>query len=371
MLTYPALVEILHVICLSNTLTTIQQRTYNRNRQNRFDNYVYADIPNTPTPSYTNSPLYYDYVNPIDFLIYYIRLLDIHPLGIPVFVKAASFETHVRFFGNTASRLPAYLSPGIYKPTHQPINTPKLPTMLYSSHSFPQIRTTCKQNEEVHSLSDILEASLNTTKEIKEFKPKLSDYRCTLCGKISLTKELTYTDQDTVYHTDYLICTHCGILLRGKLLFFISDMPYCDKDYLESLHSYAICDVSILFKILKATGHAFHASCFHCVICLQILNGIPFTVDTKNQIYCISDYLKKFAPQCGICKLPIVPKSGEGKIIRYVALNQSFYIGCYRCEDCGGSLGKNSEGIACYPLYKHLCKSCNAIRIQILTPMIT
>ena len=105
--------------------------------------------------------------------------------------------------------------------------------------------------------------------------------------------------------------------------------------------------------------------CFTCVICGKSLDGIPFTVDASNAIHCIDDFHKRFAPKCSVCKLPIMPEPGVEETVRVVALDRSFHVKCYKCEDCGLELSSEAKGRGCYPLDDHvLCKSCNANRIQ-------
>lgn len=83
-------------------------------------------------------------------------------------------------------------------------------------------------------------------------------------------------------------------------------------------------------------------------------------------------YYRKFAPRCCVCKLPIMPEPGQEETVRVVALDRSFHIQCYKCEDCGLVLSSDSEGRGCYPLDDHvLCKSCNATRVQALTSHMT
>lgn len=41
---------------------------------------------------------------------------------------------------------------------------------------------------------------------------------------------------------------------------------------------------------------------------------------------------RKFAPKCSVCQFPIMPEAGQDETVRFVALDRSFHVQCYRCE---------------------------------------
>ncbi|KAH8272497.1 hypothetical protein KR044_011887, partial [Drosophila immigrans] len=196
--------------------------------------------------------------------------------------------------------------------------------------------------------------------------------RCFNCGDRVLGESSGCTAMDQIYHISCFTCTECKINLQGKPFYALDGNPFCEYDYLQTLEKCSVCLKPILERILRATGKPYHPQCFTCVVCGNSLDAIPFTVDATNQNYCIADFHKKFAPRCCVCKEPILPESGQEETVRVVALDRSFHLECYKCEDCGLLLSSEADGRGCYPLDDHvLCKSCNARRVQVLTNHMT
>ncbi|XP_076257194.1 lipoma-preferred partner homolog isoform X1 [Rhynchophorus ferrugineus] len=138
---------------------------------------------------------------------------------------------------------------------------------------------------------------------------------------------------DQIYHIKCFTCHQCAINLQGKLFYALDGNPFCE-DYLSILEKCCVCQKPILDRILRATDKPY-PGCFCCVVCGKSLEGIPFTVDATNRVHCIEGFHKIFAPRCWVCKQPIIPEPGEEETVRVVALDDSFHIRCYICEDFG------------------------------------
>ncbi|KRZ04889.1 Lipoma-preferred partner [Trichinella zimbabwensis] len=190
---------------------------------------------------------------------------------------------------------------------------------------------------------------------------------CSKCGEsISSGKACTALDQ--TYHVDCFTCIKCGEGLAGKSFYAVDQKPYCEKDYLDTLEKCSACNAPITEKMLRATGKPYHPSCFTCSSCNRCLDGVPFTVDSNGLVHCVNCFHEKYAPRCAICSKPIVPEEGNQESVRIVALDRSFHVDCYRCEDCGLKLTSKVEGHECYPLDNHiLCKDCNINRVRQMT----
>ncbi|XP_043667664.1 thyroid receptor-interacting protein 6 isoform X2 [Vespula pensylvanica] len=270
---------------------------------------------------------------------------------------------------------PSSQSSSTYESIYEPIN-PRPPSQLscnysmysgYGSATSTQPQGKVSPVKEVDVLTDLLVQGMSDNSEESDIYGI-----CAQCGCKVEGEGTGCSAMDKVFHINCFCCYVCKVNLQGKPFYSLEGKPYCEEDYLNTLEKCCVCTRPILDRILRATGKPYHPSCFTCVVCGQSLDGIPFTVDATNQIHCIQCFHKKFAPRCCVCKLPIMPEPGQDETVRVVALDRSFHIQCYKCEDCGLVLSSDSEGRGCYPLDDHvLCKSCNASRVQALTSHMT
>ncbi|KAK3088148.1 hypothetical protein FSP39_015392 [Pinctada imbricata] len=215
---------------------------------------------------------------------------------------------------------------------------------------------------EVDALTSLLMQNMESSNEPEFFGI------CVKCGKKVIGENNGCTANGQIYHIACFVCVSCGTLLRGKSFYSMDNKPYCEPCYINTLERCSVCSKPITDRLLRATGKPYHPECFTCVVCGMSLDGIPFTVDATNQIHCIDCFHKKFAPRCCVCQQPIMPEKGMEETVRVVALDKSFHIQCYRCEDCSMLLSSEAEGRGCYPLDDSiLCKNCNAKRIQAMS----
>lgn len=194
---------------------------------------------------------------------------------------------------------------------------------------------------------------------------------CTKCKKGVYGASTACQAMGKIYHNACFVCCCCGRTLRGKAFYNVNGKIFCEEDYLfsgfqQSAKKCVACGHPIMEMILEALNKSYHPGCFRCCVCNKGLDGIPFTVDVENKIYCVDDYNKLqrvFAPKCAKCQLPITTTNGLKETIKVVSMGKDFHLDCFVCENCGIQL--NHESRPRYFLLNghllcHVCRDTNS-----------
>ncbi|MEQ2187119.1 hypothetical protein GOODEAATRI_001297 [Goodea atripinnis] len=152
-----------------------------------------------------------------------------------------------------------------------------------------------------------LEALTKQLEKEMDAQPK-SDYFgvCVKCNKAVYGANQACQAMGNLYHDTCFTCSACtpltsdGYALKHviNMSVFPSPSVLCmctrreirDGGIVQSADKCNACGHLIMDMILQALGKSYHPGCFRCVICNESLDGVPFTVDTENKIYCVKDY---------------------------------------------------------------------------------
>lgn len=175
-------------------------------------------------------------------------------------------------------------------------------------------------------------------------------------------RELAVEAMKRQYHAQCFTCRTCRRQLAGQSFYQKDGRPLCEACYQDTLEKCGKCDKVVQEHIIRALGRAFHPTCFTCVTCARCIGDESFALDSQDEVYCLDDFYRKFAPVCSICENPIIPRDGKDAF-KIECMGRNFHENCYRCEDCRILLSVEPTDQGCYPLNNRLfCKPCHVKR---------
>jgi len=151
-----------------------------------------------------------------------------------------------------------------------------------------------------------------------------------------------------IFHQECLSCACCKEPIEGDH-FTYEDRKICVKCNYTELPKCAKCANPIGDKVISAGDQHFHAKCFACSSCGEVMEGDYVAIEGRN--VCIHCHDHKL-PRCAKCALPIggAMKTVEGK---------TFHTDCFRCSCCNGLI----DGRHCAYDNQNVCLACNRNRL--------
>uniref|UniRef100_W5MMG4 Filamin binding LIM protein 1 n=1 Tax=Lepisosteus oculatus TaxID=7918 RepID=W5MMG4_LEPOC len=165
-------------------------------------------------------------------------------------------------------------------------------------------------------------------------QPSCSSEICGYCHKLVPSTEPAVEALSKTYHAGCFQCRQCRRPLAGQLYYNKVGTPLCEPCYSATLERCMRCSQVIQDHVIRAMGKASHPECFICTVCSRPIGEEKFAVDDKNELYCLQDYYRTFAPECSVCRQLIVPREDGKDAYTVECLGRCFHEDCYRCENC-------------------------------------
>ncbi|XP_004343027.2 hypothetical protein CAOG_07939 [Capsaspora owczarzaki ATCC 30864] len=152
---------------------------------------------------------------------------------------------------------------------------------------------------------------------------------CAKCKLLIDNEGILVSGQD--FHASCFTCTHCSNVIKpGDTIVYKNGAPLCSHCGSQCCSS---CDLVITSDYLTAFDRKFHSTCFRCAECGCALGTNKF-VEFNGKPFCEADIPKvqqahhDADTDCACCRRPI----GQNEAIK--ALDQHFHSSCFRCDVC-------------------------------------
>lgn len=109
--------------------------------------------------------------------------------------------------------------------------------------------------------------------------------RCEICDKPITDQGVKYKEK--AYHSTCFTCTGCGRQLAGVSFITHNSQPYCKGCHIERFAKHCfLCNESIVGKCTSYGDKNYHADCFRCYSCNEVIASTTFYENNLGNLLC-------------------------------------------------------------------------------------
>ncbi|XP_017090242.2 transforming growth factor beta-1-induced transcript 1 protein [Drosophila bipectinata] len=130
---------------------------------------------------------------------------------------------------------------------------------------------------------------------------------CCKCNEVIRPRAIC--SMGKAYHPHHFTCRDCQKVMEPSRFYAVKDDVVCSECYLGNHASRCCaCNAPIVGRAVMSMGRKWHDECFHCISCSQPLMSSTF-YEINGYLFCKLHFQELFSSRCSGCGEPIVKEA--------------------------------------------------------------